>query len=504
MSNKKILVLSIPRLEPHRPPISACLVATVCKNQGHDVVLRDLNIEFFHYCKEQNIDYFSFNGLFDQYRNATDIEVEHLTNFIDSFYTSEDLNSYDYVLISIFGTSAHYFGGLLLSKISPNRKFKICVGGAGAFVSLSGISLQSFTEYYQAQGLIDDYIKGECEESLKLYLNGEPGPGINNLNDTQIKDLDSLPFPDYSFVDLDKYDYILGEKDIYIESSRGCVRDCSYCDVAAFWPKYRYRNGKTMAEELIKNYEVFGIRRFYFTDSLVNGNLKTFSQMCEVLANYNFAESIKWGGQFIFRDSKSVKPDHFKMIAEAGGDIFYVGVETGSDRIRKEMGKNFTNEDIEYQLDQFNKNNLKSTFLMFPGYVIETYEDHLETVAMFKRWQKYVASGTINSIELGFPLTILEKSPLANQIKDMQLTFLSHPTLTTNHLWRSSLNPSLDFVERVRRQVELYEEAIKYKWPIWRFGSRAEQLKEALQEFYKIKSKSSKYKIINIKVRNHD
>jgi hypothetical protein len=504
MSSKKILVLSIPRLEPHRPPISACLVATVCKNQGHDVVLRDLNIEFFHYCKKEKINYYSFNGVFDRYRNATDIEVEHLTNFINSFCKSEDLNSYDFVLISVFGVSTHYFGGLLLSKISPNRKFKICVGGNGAFVSLTGISLQSFAEYYQTRKLIDDYIKGECEESLKLYLSGQTGPGINNLNDAQIKDLNSLPFPDYSFIDLNDYDYILGEKDIYIESSRGCVRDCSYCDVAAYWPKYRYRSGKIMAEEIIKNYEVFGIKRFYFTDSLVNGNLKTFSQMCEVLANYNFTESIKWGGQFIFRDSKSVKPDHFKMIAEAGGDVFYVGVETGSDKIRKEMGKNFTNEDIEYQLDQFDKNKLKCTFLMFPGYVTETYDDHLETVAMFKRWQKYVASGTINSIELGFPLIILEKTPLAKQIKDMQISFLSHSTLATNHLWRSDLNLNLDFVERVRRQVELYEEAVKYKWPIWRFESRAEELKEALREFYKIKSKGSKYKVIDIKVRNHD
>jgi radical SAM superfamily enzyme len=224
--------------------------------------------------------------------------------------------------------------------------------------------------------------------------------------------------------------------------------------------------------------------------------------MCEILASYNFKESIKWGGQFIFRDRKTVKPEHFEMIAAAGGDTFYVGVETGCDRIRKEMGKNFTNDDIEYQLEQFNKNNLKCTFLMFPGYVTESYEDHLDTIAMFKRWQKYVATDTINSIELGFPLIIMEKTPLASQIHDMQLNFLSHENLPTNHLWISKLNPTLDFVERVRRQVELYEEAIKYKWPIWRFSSRAEELKVALEQYYKIKTNNPNYKIIDIKVRN--
>ena len=504
MKTKKILVLSIPRLEPHRPPIGACIVATVCKSLGHNVTLRDLNIELFHYCKQHQVNYHSFNSIFDNYTEPTDHEADFLNGFIDTFSNSENLNSYDHVMISIFGSSAHAFGTMLLKKISPNRKFRILLGGNGAFVSMSGITHHSFAETYQKQGLIDDYIKGECEESLKLYLEGLPGPGINNLSPIQIVELDPLPRPDYSLVNLDAYDYLSGSRDVFIESSRGCVRDCSYCDVAAYWPKYRYRSGENVAHEIIHNYEKFGIHRFYFTDSLVNGNLKTFSKMCNILASYKFDTQIKWGGQFIFRDSKTVKPEHFEMIAAAGGDTFYIGVETGCDRTRKEMGKNFTNDDIEYQLDQFNKNMLKCIFLMFPGYVTETLSDHLETVAMFKRWQKYVATGTINAIELGVPLTIMEKTPLASQVHDMQLNFLSHDTLYTNHLWISKLNPSLDFVERVRRQVELYEEAIKYKWPIWRFESRALELKVALEQYYKIKKENPKYKVIDIKVRTDD
>ena len=305
--------------------------------------------------------------------------------------------------------------------------------------------------------------------------------------------MDALPTVSYDFVNLDEYDYLGDKRSVYIEGSRGCVRSCTYCDVVAYWPKYRYRSGNHIASEIIKNYEKHGITDFYFTDSLVNGSLKAFSEMCQTLSNYNFHEQISWGGQFIFRSKKSVPPEHFEMISKAGGNIFYVGIETGSDRIRNEMGKNFSNEDIEYQLEQFKINNLKTTFLMFPGYVTETYDDHLETVAMFSKWQKYVASGTINGLELGAPLLFLENSPLARMLDSHKIEFLDTNS-NSNKFWISKNNPNFDYVTRIERQLELYREAIKYNWPIWRTTSRLNSLKNSLLLFYESIQNGKTYK----------
>lgn len=498
---KKVLVLSVPRLEPHRPPISATIVATVCKNHGCEVKLRDLNIEFYHYCKLNNIEYRKFDPIWDGYADPSDLDLSHIHAHLDNFIATEDLHSYDVIMISIFGSSNHYFTELLLNKIAINRSYKILLGGSGAFVSILNRGHNPFVAEMQKRNLVDDFIKGECEESLKHYLDGKDYPGINNYNPVQIEDLDSLPLIDYSFVDLNAYEYLSKDKDVYVEGSRGCVRKCTYCDVQKFWPKYRFRSGQHIARELINNYEKFGIKKFYFTDSLVNGSLKSFSQMCDILANYPYSKEISWGGQFIFRNKKSVPPEHFEMIAKAGGtNTFYVGVETGSDQIRKQMGKNFTNEDISYQLEEFKKNKLKCTFLMFPGYVTETEQDHQDTLDMFVRWQKYVASGTINGLDLGSPLLILEGTPLFDMINDHQLAFLESDKNSTNNFWISNLNPNFDFKQRAIRQISLYEEAVKYKWPIWRFESRVEELKQYLLKFYEIKEKNPTYKIIPIEV----
>jgi radical SAM superfamily enzyme YgiQ (UPF0313 family) len=99
------------------------------------------------------------------------------------------------------------------------------------------------------------------------------------------------------------------------------------------------------------------------------------------------------------------------MTSAAGGVEFYVGVETGSDKIRWVMYKKFTNEDVTYHLEMFKKYKITCMFLMISGYITETKQDHLDTVSMFKRWQKFVASGTIIGIDLGNTLAITPNTP---------------------------------------------------------------------------------------------
>ena len=105
--------------------------------------------------------------------------------------------------------------------------------------------------------------------------------------------------------------------------------------VVKFWPKFRYRSGKNIADEMIFHYEMTGVNKFYFTDSLINGSMKAFRDMCDKLADYNQTHSagFSWGGQFIWRPERLDPPENFEMMRLAGADTFYVGVETGSDKI---------------------------------------------------------------------------------------------------------------------------------------------------------------------------
>ena len=504
----KTCVISVPRIEPHRPPAGAGIVCEVCRQQGHEITAYDLNIKFYHFCKSHNIDYYNFDAVWENNqqlsKNENDLYIKFIKHWVEKIYKE----NYDYVMISVFGFSGHDFTVKFLEELRPLTNANIVCGGMGVS-SVKLVDDKSFGQILLDQKLIDCYISGEGESALINYLEGRTGPGINNNSPEQIENLDALPFPNYGYFDLDEYDYLQNKKEIFITGSRGCVRKCTYCDVERYWPKYRYRSGQNIANEIIQAYELYGITNFYFTDSLINGSLKAFNNMCEKLANYRFEEKLSWQGQFIFREKKSTPKEYYSMIKAAGGNTFYVGIETGSDRVRAEMGKNFTNEDIDYNLEGMSQNQLHCTFLMFTGYVTETWQDHLDNLSIFSRWKRYIADGTITGIELGQNLIVLPGSPVERMIDQYGMRFLldkyQDPGLG---LWESDINPELTILERIYRKIEVHEQAMAHYWPVWRQSSRLQSLKNFIvqnnlhidqsREFVKIDHSNGQRKIIPI------
>ncbi len=483
----KNLVISVPRLEIHRPPISTAIVAEVIRSLGHDVEALDLNCEFFHYLSDRQA-YYDHDEIWDKHRDATFAELKNIVRFIKLHL--EEIDKYDQIWISVFGGSGHIFSELLLKMMRKHLSNKtIILGGQGAWSADILNSTEGFGYRMKKDKLCDLYLVGEGEEVIKTVLAGErSGPGISDENPRQINKLDTLPFPNYGFYDLDRYDYLTPNKEVFIVGSRGCVRRCTYCDVARYWPKFRYRTGNNIADEMIHHYEKHGVTHFYFTDSLVNGSMKAFNDMCDVLAKYNtnHKAGFEWKGQFIFRPKHQLPKDHFATVAAAGGKEFYVGVETGSDKIRWEMDKKFTNEDIDFQLEEFSKHNINAFFLMLIGYLTETKDDHNDTLRMFKRWQKYVATGTIKGIDLGKGLLFLPNTPLERMMDSHGVYFLEDNGKPNADLWQCTSNPSLDVGERIRRRVETHEEAIKYNWPIWRGAQRLDSVKLMTDNYYNI------------------
>lgn len=502
----KTLVIAVPRLETHRPPPGPAIVANICESQGHSVSAYDLNIELLVYCKSKGVDYYGFDSVFDLISAPSAEQEKIIVEFMDAWANKVASESYDYIMYAVFGRSGLWFAEKFLKVLRPLTSAKIVAGGMGIGTFSLTNAKTCFGERMRSQGLINDYIVGEAEHNLVKYFNGETGPGINNTDYNQIDDIENLPEPDYSYFDLDKYEYLYpGQREVYITGSRGCVRKCTYCDVERFWPKYRYRSGQSISDEIIRNYEKFGVTRFYFTDSLVNGSLKVFADMCDKLAAYKFETPIKWSGQFIFRPRRSVPKDHFATMAAAGADHLFVGIESGSDRIRFDMGKDFTNEDIDFQLEECSKYGIKIIPLTFTGYLTETLDDHLDNLKMFTRWKRYVADGTIVGIELGCNFTIYPGAPVEAMIESHEISFMldqhGEPNIA---YWQSGANPDLTIREQVRRKAEVHYTAIKHNWPVWRQHSRLRDFKNYImryqlwedQDFYKIVTDANNKKTV--------
>lgn len=354
-----------------------------------------------------------------------------------------------YIGVSVFSQNSQKSSHILckaLKEFLPHSK--IILGGTGLGVSMGG--KKEFGSNLIDQGLADYYIDGEGELALVELLKGNLNyPGINSTIYKQIDNIDGLPFPDYS-------DYMKDYGNINkitLTGSRGCVRRCSFCDIGAFWKKFRYRSGENIAAEIIRNKELYKARTHFFSDSLINGSMKAFRDFCNVMADYHkkhplSRDRIRWGGQFIIRSEMQSPAEDYELMRKAGMSWASIGIESASEKVRDHMDKQFSNKDMYFSIDRLIENDIPVTAMFIVGYPTETEEEFQENI----RWLEYYADrnsskvkqewkGQIKDINLGQTLGVLSDSPLGNM-----------DIFEGKDTWVSKVVPGLDFEERVNRR----------------------------------------------------
>lgn len=135
---------------------------------------------------------------------------------------------------------------------------------------------------------------GDCEHVIAKLLK-ENINGVYVSPQQTPEDLDNSPSPKWDDYDLSIYHKlnlsaeVLDEAYMTITASKGCIRKCTFCDVASFWPKYVYRNPVSVADELIGAYRATGIKNFLFTDNLMNGSVTNYrkinQRLVEIIPN---------------------------------------------------------------------------------------------------------------------------------------------------------------------------------------------------------------------------
>jgi len=293
-----------------------------------------------------------------------------------------------------------------------NPNVKIIIGGAGCLEQFTGPS--DFADTMLSSGLVDYHIRGDGEHALyQLLIGNDTYPGINSLVWKEInrQELEQIPLPDYDDYNFSHYK----KKMLGIHGSRGCVRACTFCDYIANWTKFQWRSGQNIFDEMQSQYKKYGIRSFKFHDTLINGNLREFNILIQLLAEYNKQnpdEKFTWGGYYIFREQSANDDAMWETLAASGASVLMVGIENLNEDIRYHIGKKFSNASIDYHLEQALKHNIMTNLLFIVGYVTET-QAHIDFA---KQWlDNHTRFIDITSIQWGgslgiFPNTYLERN----------------------------------------------------------------------------------------------
>lgn len=483
--HNNVAFIVCPSQELERPPAAAAALAGVMKANGVGYKIYDLNLDLYH-----SLNYEDWVVCERRWRIDKDLELPAAFDaWLDQTVNNIVSSQHDLIAVSVFTKFSSRFAEILLQRLRPLVAVEIIAGGQGLTTPWGN---QTFGQMLRQRNLIDYQVIGDGEVAFDRFLNGQRIiPGMNDLAPEQIWDLNSIPYPEFDQLDPMQYDYHQ-EPGIYLTASRGCVRKCKFCDVPARWPKYRYRRGADIAQEMYTHYQKTGVSVYQFTDSVINGIIPEFEQLQDAIIalrkqDPNFRP--KWLSQYNIRKRQHMPERIYKKMAEAGASVLVCGVEHASWPIREAMGKEFDDDDLDDHIRMCAKYGIRNVFLMFIGYPTETAEDHQLMLDFLQRYQTYALCGTIMVIRWGYTgsLDYGSRLDLRNDLLDIVPEW---PNLeTTSSLddhsqdwvygrnWINKSNQTLTFRERIRRRLEVHARSVELQWPVTRGREELEALK---------------------------
>jgi radical SAM superfamily enzyme YgiQ (UPF0313 family) len=235
-------------------------------------------------------------------------------------------------------------------------------------------------------GLVDTFIVDHSENILVDVLSKNLKGKIKDPNSYTKEGFNNLPTPSYIDYKVDEYknhaQYYWqtdgNETAATIVGSKGCVRKCTFCSIHIFNPKFVFKSGEKMANDMIKIYEQQGITNFFLVDSLMNGSMKQWRDFMSTLIK-KVPNKFKYFGDFIVRPKHQHSEEDFHMMSESGCEYVQVGIESGSERVRLHMGKKHTQDDLHHMIQSLVKYKVKQGWNLMVGYPTETQEDFNET-----------------------------------------------------------------------------------------------------------------------------
>ena len=272
----------------------------------------------------------------------------------------------------------------------------------------------------------------------------------------RIQDLDTLPVPAKHFT----YPHV--------SSSRGCAWNCAFCGSPQFWGrKVRWRSPERFVQELELLYRN-GVTFFYFSDDTFTLNPERVIEICKRIIEKNL--TMAW---YAISRVDQVDEEMLCWMRRAGCIQISYGVESGSEKIRKALGKPVKTERIKQAFDLTTRYGILSRAYFIYGAPGETWKTIQETIEFMDEIKPLNAIFYILDV---FPGTKLY-SDLKNErsitddvwLKKMEgiMYFETQPTMNDELILAFGKKLRTAFYERVHLyadSVELVDREDLYPW----------------------------------------
>jgi radical SAM superfamily enzyme YgiQ (UPF0313 family) len=194
-----------------------------------------------------------------------------------------------------------------------------------------------------------------------------------------LKDLDLLPQParylDRSIgIDLEL-------QPEFIVTTRGCPSTCYFCSSPDFWGrKVRFRSPTAIVEEILYIRQKFGLIYYSIRDDTFTADRKRVLEFCELLQKQEV--NILWNCQ---SRVNAIDEELIIKMKRAGCECIQLGVESGSPRILRQLGKNIAPAQIEHACALIRKIGINLSVFLISDVPGEAGDDIRQTIELIHR-----------------------------------------------------------------------------------------------------------------------
>jgi len=283
--------------------------------------------------------------------------------------------------MEVFGIHVSTSGRALAEEIGQvvRTRFPACkviAGGPDFFVAPEAIA--AITPF-------DAIFVGEAEVSLAAWLDAGCPTGVFQAPPIE---LDDLPLPDFSGFPLHTYSR---PGVLPIETARGCVNRCAFCDDARMWKGYRAKTPARLRRDL-EHAKATGATHFTFCDSVLNPTPERFKAFLKIMAEVG----LPWDGMLQARGLDQPLADE---MARSGCCEVFLGIESFSSSFLTRFNKQQVSANGAHRVEELASVGINvSMGLIVAGPPLQTREEFEHDLHTLEKLAQHLSSVAVNPL----------------------------------------------------------------------------------------------------------
>ena len=457
--------------------ISISLLSGILRQEGHETKLFDTSLYDIPISgRDDDKDTAEDLMLFPRADLPMNNETMHRKNFILSF--NNILSEYMPDIVAFSSSTLPYIlVEKLVKGIDIERRPALAIGGIHTLFNTEKIVNSNMFDYIvlgdgEAAILeIIEHLKGERKVSkLHNVIVREDDEWISNKPAPLIPDLDKLPFYDWSIFDNEyhfwrPYQGVVYRMGDYM-TARGCTYKCSFCFYDNYFKFYntekrmRYHSPERCVSELGELSTRYNIKFWKFHDS--DFFLRKEEEFGELMELYKTRIDLPF---VCLTNANTITREKIKMVKDAKCKSITIGIESGSEKIRKGvLKKNVSNDRIVESVKIIKEAGMRVATSNMIGLPEETEGDIRETIKL----NRLVASD-LADVNYFYPFCGTELGDECYQngyVKDHSQELVS----IRNSYVMEMPQISLETLEGLHRTFQLYMNLPEYLDPLIRLA----------------------------------